>query len=112
MLCLESVVAITRIEDAVDEEGNTALIYAVGNHDQAMTLLFIERGGDVNAKNFDQWTALHYAAMAGDEFVAKLLIENGADVNAHDKNGDTPLRIAEEQQHTSTAELIKKNGGK
>ena len=44
--------------------------------------------------------------------VAELLLANGADVNAKNKDNRTPLDCAIEDNHTETADLLRKHGGK
>ena len=72
----------------------------------------IAAGGDVNAKSgpFDE-SPLHRAAENGHKEIAELLIEKGAVVNALGVNG-TPLDWAIFRNHTETAALLRKHGGK
>ncbi|MDP6417398.1 MAG: ankyrin repeat domain-containing protein, partial [Gammaproteobacteria bacterium] len=44
--------------------------------------------------------------------VVELLIAKGADVNARNNDGETPLDWAIEENHTETADLLRKHGGK
>jgi ankyrin repeat protein len=59
---------------------------------------------------------LHYAAVNGHKEIAQLLIAKGANVNAKvesgPKQGLTPLDAANETNHTETADLLRKHGGK
>jgi ankyrin repeat protein len=68
-------------------------------------------GEDVNAQDPELATPLHYAASTGHKEVAELLIEKGATVNALGVHG-TPLDNAIGQNHTKTADLLRKHGGK
>ena len=72
-------------------------------------------GTDVNAKMLG-WTPSHEAAYHGRKEIAELLIANGADVNAKvvsgPNQGKTPLDLAIEYNHTETADLLRKHGGK
>ena len=70
-------------------------------------------GADVDAKGgMLAGTPLHYAAIKGHKEVVELLIAAGADVNAKDVNGKTPLDLANLEEHTETADLLRKHGGK
>jgi ankyrin repeat protein len=55
---------------------------------------------------------LYEAAAQGHEEVVELLIDYGADVNAQRDNGDTPLDWATLNDHTETANFLRKHGGK
>ena len=68
-------------------------------------------GEDVNAQDPELATPLHYAALKGHKEVAELLIEKGATVNALGVHG-TPLDNAIGQNHSETAALLRKHGGK
>jgi cytohesin len=81
---------------AVAEEGH-----------KAVADLLIAKGADVNAKDVDGWTPLHIATRE----VAESLTVNGADVNAKGFGG-TPLDRAIKYNHTETADLLRKHGGK
>ena len=70
-------------------------------------------GADVNAK--DDWgkTPLYGAAYFGHEEIVELLIANGADVNTKADNiKKTPLDWAIWNNHSETAALLRKHGGK
>ena len=55
---------------------------------------------------------MHLAAYDGQKETAELLITAGADVNAKDANGRTPLDWAIAFEHSETADLLRKHGGK
>ena len=69
---------------------------------------------DVNAK--DNLGTLRYAASGGHKETVELLIANGADVNAKIEAGEfkgkTPLDRVIIANHSETAELLRKHGGK
>ena len=70
-------------------------------------------GADVNAKD-DQFggTPLHHVTVKGHKEIVELLIAKGADVNVLDGGGYTPLDRAIKKNHTETADLLRKHGGK
>jgi cytohesin len=68
-------------------------------------------GTDVNTKDLTGFAPLVFAASIGHKEIAKLLIAKGADVNVK-ISGKTPLDWAIKQNHTETAELLRKHGGK
>ena len=71
----------------------------------------LDAGADVNVKDTIGLTPLHMAAGDGRKEVAELLIAKGSEVNAKIE-GMTPLDIAIELKHTTTADLLRKHGGK
>jgi len=84
---------------------------ALGGHKEIVELL-IANGVDVNAKDKDGLTPLIQSAIEGQKEVAELLISKGADVNARNKKGGTALGWAYAGNHTGTADLLRKHGGK
>jgi ankyrin repeat protein len=95
-----------------DEEGATPLHYAVSEGHQEIVKLLIKKGADVHAKDKDGWIPLLYATAEGQEEVVDLLIAAGTDVNTKDGDGDTSLDWAIMRNHTETAALLRKHGGK
>ena len=92
--------------------GVTPLFYATFNENKAITKLLITAGADVNAKTVDGRIPLQNAAFHGNKEIAVLLIAKGANVNAKDDIYGTPLDVAIEENHTETADLLRKYGGK
>ena len=66
-----------------------------GNHnapdDPRRVKRLIEKGHDVNVRDYKGKTALHRASQAGFEKITQLLIEHGADLEARSETGETPL---------------------
>jgi cytohesin len=88
---------------SIHEAASDGNIEAVKQH--------LEAGADVNVKDTIGLTPLHMAAGDGRKEVAELLIAKGSEVNAKIE-GMTPLDIAIELKHTTTADLLRKHGGK
>ena len=74
--------------------------------------LLIDKGANVNAYAKWERTPLHGAAKTGQKGVIELLIIAGANVNAKDFENKTPLDDAINYNHTETADLLRKHGGK
>ena len=126
--------------NAEDSEGGTPLWYAKGkNHTDVVELLnkygarsempvqalldavrdgrieqvktLIEKGANMNARDYQGRTPLHLAAAKGDTDIAELLVKGGADVNAKsDTLGTTALIVAIQNGHRDTAKLLVANG--
>jgi len=81
--------------DTADDEGTTALSWAVkSNHPEVIEIL-LKRKATVNKEDkTDGGTALDVAAAEGRADLAKLLIAHGADVNHKDNSGHTALMLA------------------
>jgi len=92
--------------------GKTALIWASEQGYVEVVKLLLEKGANVDEKNFTGGTALMTALQQGHVEIIKLLIEKGADVNIKDLNGVTPLRKAKEMGRSDIAELLESEGAK
>ncbi|ETI34559.1 hypothetical protein, variant 4 [Phytophthora nicotianae P10297] len=93
-----------------DEDGKTALHYAVTSHNTDVMSLLLERGADLAARYEDDETILHYAVRNGDVDVISLLLEKGADVAATDNNGEIALHYAASFGHTERILLLLDRG--
>ncbi len=96
--------------NAHDENGNTALHFAVLYGCTEAAQLLIDRGADVNARNRNGYTALHFAAQTARTEMARLLIESGADVNQRDDHGATALHYAAVEGRTDLFKLLVESG--
>ncbi|KAB8212275.1 ankyrin repeat-containing domain protein [Aspergillus parasiticus] len=83
----------------------TPLSYAA-EMGQIVVKWLIEKGAEVDSRDFDLRTPLSYAARNGHEAVSKLLLESGAEVNSQDHNGWTPLAWAVLQGHEGTVKVL------
>ena len=82
--------------NAPDQQGNTALLYAIGNRrtETAIHLAQID-GIDVNHQTPTRYTALHAAVQANVPLVVPYLLAKGADTTLTNRDGQTALQFAE-----------------
>ncbi len=93
--------------NAQDNEGWTALMWALEYGHTEVVKLLIEEGADVNAQSNSGETALWAASRYGQHpDIVKLLIEEGADVNAKDKKGFTALMYSSREGNTEIVKLL------
>ncbi|KAL4108923.1 hypothetical protein PRIC1_000632 [Phytophthora ramorum] len=98
-------VFVDALKNEVDQQGNTALHYAVDYGRVDFTARLIAAGVDVNASNTRMITPLHLAVRRGRVDIAKMLLVNGkADSNKKDYSGNTPLHDAIFLDEASLAE--------
>ena len=62
---------------------------------EAVKLLVLELGADVQAANSSGQTAMHAAAFVGADDIVEFLADEGAEVDVKDKRGQTPWSMAE-----------------
>ncbi len=94
-----------------DNEGRTALMFAVTNMHRDSANVLLEHGADVNLKANDGCTALMLAASSGESDLARALLSKGADVTAKFReSGKTALDLAKERGHTEIVELLQAAG--
>lgn len=91
------------------------LFRLVLNGDTSACVKSIERGGNVNAKDFFGWTPLHYAARNGNLGLCRALLERGADVNAIEVDPSKgwqchALHLAARNGHAGICLLLLKHG--
>ena len=96
--------------DSIDENGETALMYAVdAGHDDIARLL-VDKGAAVDALSTSGETALFYAALKERPAAARLLLAHGAQTEVRNSNGDTPLMIAASHGSLETAKALLEKG--
>nr|AGS51705.1 cell surface protein [uncultured bacterium contig00032] len=99
-----------------DNDGLTAIDFAIGNVNFDIVELLLPYVSDINAKEKHNLTLLHKAAfskkMAGGRNsdknieVAKLLISKGADINAQNSHKATPLDMAKQAGDTAMIQYL------
>ncbi|MDT4897463.1 MAG: ankyrin repeat protein 50 [Acidobacteriota bacterium] len=80
--------------NAVDSDGSTTLMEAIGYHKEEVAKILLRAGAHVNARDKPGRTALMRAAFSSTLDFVSLLIKSGADVNAADARGQTALVYA------------------
>lgn len=96
---------------ARDTDGSTPLHCAVWKGQQAIVVVLLSAGADVNAQNNNEhWgtTPLHAAAHANQAAIAQLLIEHGAAVHARDMHGRTPMDHTTIHNTKAAAKVLQK----
>lgn len=74
--------------------------------DATIAQMLADKGADVDAKDRSGFSPLHVAAADGRDAIARLLLARGADANAVDNNGRSPLHEAATGGHFEVAELL------
>jgi ankyrin repeat protein len=101
--------------------GITALITACNRGHVDVVRILLEKGADVNAKDWEGWTALMAGAAgaAHDDNrnkeekcleIVRLLIAHGADVNQKGRRFQTALKDADDAGHKRVKELLIQHG--
>ena len=87
---------------------STALHVAALNGHLKIVEALLDSGAAIDAKSKLDMTPLHVAAMGGNAGVVRLLIERKADVRARDIDGKTPLDLAVNNEHSTTAGVLRR----
>jgi hypothetical protein len=90
-----------------DEEGRTALHFAVGYGEIECAKLLIKAKANVDIKDSNQNTPLHYAAGYGQADSVKLLLDNGADKSLKNADEKTAFEVAELNEQKDVMALLK-----
>jgi len=101
--------------NTADNDGKTALMYAVLRGDCDVTRLLARYGAPLNTTDRHSWTALFHAAKGGHVACCKLLtLELGADVHHKDPTGRTARDAAEKfgkQEAAQCLQNVEAEGG-
>jgi ankyrin repeat protein len=93
-----------------DDEGYTVLTVAAEHGQLGVMRLLVQRGANIDARDWGR-TALHYAADYGHEEVVAFLLEKGAQASTRDDNNVTPLMLASENGHVGVVKMIMTHTG-
>ena len=77
-----------------------------------LAVMLIDKGADVNLRDYTKKTPLHYAAQTGNIPVIEVLLSKGADINARGNGEHTPLITAcrSDPQRVDVAALLLSKG--
>ncbi len=81
-------------EEAVYNNGDSALVLTYGSTDFEISKYLIENGAEIDARDIHGNTVLMHSALFADLERVKYLVSHGADVNASAIDGTTPLMNA------------------
>eukprot|EP01083_Nonionella_stella_P256196 878368_1 len=93
-----------------DEEGNSALHYAVTNNDYKVFTAILEHNPDANLQNTYGLTVLNAACLWEYHQIIEELLKYGADPNIAGFDGATPLMNVVAHENTQAIELLVKYG--
>lgn len=93
--------------NALNASGESALMMAALQGDEAGVRLLLEHGAQVNQPG---WSALHYAATGPQPRVVLLLLERGAEIDALSPNETTPLMMSAQYGSEESVKLLLAHG--
>eukprot|EP00754_Rhynchopus_humris_P007129 Rhum_TRINITY_DN13341_c0_g3::Rhum_TRINITY_DN13341_c0_g3_i1::g.58849::m.58849 len=92
--------------DATDQDGDTALHWAVSADNAQLCKLLLDSGCAKNPKNTDGYTPLHRAVSTRRLEVCKLLLDAGCATSERSRCSETPLHIAISRNATEYVNLL------
>jgi ankyrin repeat protein len=92
--------------NAMNNDGNTALMLSAGLNKKNLSLFLLSKGADANARNKQGSSALIIASSKGYSELVCPLIRKGADKEAADNEGKTALQYAELYDRKETIQLL------
>ena len=98
--------------DAVNHDGDTALLIAVRKGREPIARVLLELGANVNHQNRTRRTALHEAAQQGAIQLVRLLLTYRARLELQDVNGNTPLHLAAGRTNADVTEFLIRAGAR
>lgn len=98
------------INNAMDQEKNTAVMLGAKTGHLEVVKYFVEKGADIEAENKDGWNALELSAEAGHLEVVKYLVEERTYVGEENDQLDTALRSSAEEGHLEVVKYLVSKG--
>jgi len=92
--------------DAVDAQGNTALMLAAKAEKNDLVDMLLDKGANINRQNRDGETALILTIKNNNPKLAMELVGKGADVNLSDEKDNTPLMLAVSKNYPEMIDLL------
>lgn len=86
------------------KDGKPMLIYAARYGRAAVVKYMLDKGVDVQTKDYEFFSALHAGVMSNDTETVKVLLEAGAEVNAKWNLGTSPIMLAD---YTTDLEIFR-----
>ena len=80
--------------DDQDNEGRTALFYAIDNNDLGTIKLLIQHGTSLNIKDNEGYVPLYYSVFKGKPVIARILLHNGASLQNPPDNCENIFELA------------------
>ena len=96
--------------NAIDENGDTAVVIASANGHKEAVAALIESGANINQSDGKGETAIAAAIRAQNSEMVKTLYEKGADLNQAVKSGETPLMLASQLGLGDIAQFLTQAG--
>ncbi len=100
------------INEPNPETLDNALTSSIGNGDESITNLLLDKGINAKHKNKLGQSALHIASNYGLYDIASKLLKAGLPVNDKDNGGNTPLMYASASPNTYLTDMLIENGAK
>lgn len=93
--------------DAIDSDGETALMRAADKGNVRAIELLLKHGAQIDKRDEDGRTALMFAAQEGHTEAVKFLLHAGANPTLKDEDGQSALNFAEDEKHADTADVLR-----
>lgn len=92
--------------NAINNEGRTALMFAIGNNNSEIVNLLLNSGADPHIKDNAMWTPFIYASYIGNIDIFNTLIKRDVDIYAKTVFGVNALMWATLHNHKTIVELL------
>jgi ankyrin repeat protein len=97
---------IHTVVNLVDQNGWSALMYAVQLNQSEIVKLLLDRDANVNSKDPSGWSSLLLAANNGNLSIVEMLLSKGAEINGATGKGTTALIIASGRGHAPVVQRL------